>query len=351
MASSIHADVARYHQRLLVARVKHLPIFLAISSKSINPETITRSYPDVQPEIPHFGFNFTPKGAFINPLAMPTVPFSKDAAAELLRFAFNLPDLNSVFGQIIPTARPTFHTQTRQVVSKLGTRRRMLKRLAAQGDLRRSDVCFAPLPSDIALAPSTRLVQPTKFTTKATVLFVLSPFANYDLISHFLKEVAWWSDSWISANYDTVTSRYVKFNRDLTEVSSEDFFAKCDKGVGDMLPAHFKIAKIVQECFTKKQDVYLIYFSNSAVHNMNNTNARPDRRPLNVFIDQIIPFCKGFLMCEVKENQDSLAMYLKHHHGSKNPFRSSSQTPEQIIKDISLHFGRTTQSFFGQNYK
>ena len=50
---------------------------------------------------------------------------------------------------------------------------------------------------------------------------------------------------------------------------------------------------------------------------MNNTNARPDRRPLNVFIDQIIPFCKGFLMCEVKENQDSLAMYLKHHHGSK----------------------------------
>ena len=70
---------------------------------------------------------------------------------------------------------------------------------------------------------------------------------------------------------------------------------------------------------------------------MNNANASPDRRPLNVFIDQIIPFCRGFLVCEVK-NQDSLAMYLRHHHGSKSPFRSSSQTPEQIIKDISLSF-------------
>ena len=134
MASSIHADVARYHQRLLVARVKHLPIFLAISSKSINPETITRSYPDVQPEIPHFGFNFTQKELLSIRLQCLLSLFQK-MLLELLRFAFNLPDLNSVFGQIIPTARPTFHTQTRQVVSKLGTRRTNVKRLAAQGIL------------------------------------------------------------------------------------------------------------------------------------------------------------------------------------------------------------------------
>ena len=130
MASSIHADVARYHQRLLVARVKHLPIFHSYKFQIDKSKQLRDHVQMYNQKFLILGLILLQKGLYQSACKC---PFFKDAAAELLRFTFNLPDLNSVFGQIIPTARPTFHTQTRQVVSKLGTRRRMCKDLLHRG--------------------------------------------------------------------------------------------------------------------------------------------------------------------------------------------------------------------------
>ena len=188
---------------------------------------------------------------------------TREEVAELLGEHLKLPNLRDLFssGGNIEAIRTKLRSISPVGPNSLRHFRRTyvqaLKRAIASGEYDPLNPVVIPRREDMRFRAPVDIKEPNN---RAAIVYLMDCSGSmYDVIG-FLQLVGWFLDSWITRHYSKIDRRYLTYEWEAEETTSDRFFT-IGAGGGTSMLSGLELTRKIAKAYGQEWDLYLVHFT------------------------------------------------------------------------------------------